>query len=79
MPITPTIADGFYVYHTREGCKMSRRCLSRRHAEECLRNMMEDTVVDLPRVRYYFQGHQILILRKPNLTDPRWKCPMEGY
>ena len=77
MVVTPTIADGFLVYHTREGIKMSRRCLTRQHADECYRSMCEDVVVDLPRMRYYFQGHRILILKKPNMTDPQWKCSYE--
>jgi len=79
MSITPTVGDGFYVTHSRRGIRMSRRCLSQAHAEECLRNMIEDEVVDLPRVRYYFNRDKTMILKKPNMTDPRWKCPMEGY
>lgn len=76
MSITPTVADGFYVTHSRRGIRMSRRCLSQAQAEECLRNMIEDEVVDLPRVRYYFNRDKTMILKKPNLTDPQWKCPM---
>ena len=79
MSITPTVGDGYYVTHMRHGIRMSRRCLSRTHAEECLRNMMEDVVVDLPKKRFYFQEKQILILIKPNTTDPKYKCPMEGH
>ena len=78
MSITPTIADGYYVTHSRHGIRMSRRCLSRAHAEECLRNMVEDVVVDLPRMRYYFHRDKIIILTKPNLTDPRYKYAYEG-
>jgi hypothetical protein len=78
MGITPTIDDGFYVTHVRHGERMSRRCLTREHAEECFRSMCEDVVVDLPRVRFYFQENQILILRKPHLTDPRWKGAYES-
>jgi hypothetical protein len=77
MSITPTIADGFYVTHSRHGIRMSRRCLSKKHAEECLRNMIEDVVVDLPRMRYYFHRDKIIILKKPNLTDPKYKCAYE--
>jgi len=78
MSITPTIADGYYVTHSRHGIRMSRRCLSRAHADECLRNMIEDVVVDLPRMRYYFHRDKIIILTKPNLTDPRYKYAYEG-
>jgi len=78
MSITPTIADGYYVTHSRHGIRMSRRCLSRAHADECLRNMIEDVVVDLPRMRYYFYRDKIIILTKPNLTDPRYKYAYEG-
>lgn len=74
MVVTPTIADGFFVYHTREGVKMSRRCLSRAHADEVYRSMCEDVVVDLPRMRYYFHRDKIIILTKPNMTDPKYKC-----
>lgn len=78
MSITPTVGDGFYVTHSRHGIRMSRRCLSKKHAEECLKNMIYDVVVDLPKKRYYFQANQILILIKPNLTDPKYKCPYEA-
>jgi hypothetical protein len=78
MSITPTVADGYYVTHMRCGIRMSRRCLSKKHAEECLRNMTEDVVVDLPRMRYYFHRDKIIILTKPNITDARWKCPYEA-
>lgn len=77
MSITPTVGDGYYVTHSRHGIRMSRRCLSLKHAEECLRNMIEDVVVDLPKKRFYFQEKQILILIKPNITDAQWKCPYE--
>jgi len=78
MGITPTVGDGYYVTHMRHGERMSRRCLTREDAEECFRSMVEDTVVDLPRMRFYFQENRILILRKPNLTDLRWKCAYEN-
>jgi negative regulator of replication initiation len=39
--------------------------------------MQEDTVVDLPRKRVYFQENQTLILKKPNLTDPQFRDPYE--
>ena len=78
MSITPTVGDGYYVTHSRHGIRMSRRCLSQAHAEECLRNMIEDVVVDLPRMRYYFHRDKIILLTKPNLTDPKYKCPYNG-
>jgi len=77
MSITETVGDGYYVTHSRQGIRMSRRCLSKKHAEECLRNMMEDVVVDLPRMRYYFHRDKIIILTKPNITDPKYKCAYE--
>jgi len=77
MSITETVGDGYYVTHSRQGIRMSRRCLSKKHAEECLRNMIEDVVVDLPRMRYYFHRDKIIILTKPNITDPKYKCAYE--
>ena len=77
MSITATVGDGYYITHMRQGIRMSRRCLSMEHAEECLRSMKEDVVVDLPRVRYYFHRDKIMILKKPNITDARWKTPYE--
>jgi hypothetical protein len=76
--ITETVGDGFFVHHERRGCVMRRRCRTRQEAVECLRSMNEDLVVDLPKVRYYFQVNQILILRKPNFTDPKYKEPYQG-
>ena len=78
MSITPTVGDGYYVTHSRHGIRMSRRCLSLAHAEECLRNMVEDQIVDLPRKRIIFHPDKIYIITKPDLTDPRWKCPYEN-
>lgn len=78
MSITPTVADGYYVTHSRHGIRMSRRCLSRKHAEECLRNMIYDVVVDLPKKRIIFHPNKIYIITKPNLTDPKYKCAYEG-
>jgi len=75
MSITPTIDDGFYVTHKRCDIRMSRRTRTQEEAEETLRMMKEDLIVDLPRVRYYFHPDKILILRKPNFTDPIYKCP----
>jgi hypothetical protein len=74
MSITPTVGNGFYITHMREGIRMSRRTRSYDEAEEVLRMMRYDQIVDLPRVRYYFHPNQILILRKPKLTDPKYKC-----
>ena len=76
--ITETVGDGFFVHHERRGCVMRRRCRTRQEAVECLRSMNEDLVVDLPKVRYYFQVNQILILRKPNFTDLKYKEPYQG-
>lgn len=75
MSITPTVGNGFYITHTRQGIRMSRRTKTYREAEETLRMMREDLIVDLPRVRYYFQPDKILILRKPKLTDLKYKNP----
>lgn len=54
---------------------MSRRCRTYQEAEETLHSMKEDTVVDLPSVRYYFHSDKILILRKPKHTSKKYKCP----
>ena len=75
MSITPTVGNGFYVTHKREGIRMSRRTKTYNEAEEVLRMMQDDLIVDLPRVRYYFHPDTILILRKPNKTDKKYKCP----
>lgn len=66
---------GFFIHHERQGCVMRRRCRTRQEAEECLRMMNEDEIVDLPKVRYYFHKDRILILRKPDITDPKYKEP----
>ena len=68
---------GFFVHHERRGCVMRRRCRTRQDAVECLRMMNEDCVVDLPKIRFYFQEDRILILKKPNFTDPKYREPYE--
>ena len=75
MSITPTVGNGFYVTHSREGIRMSRRTKTYDEAEETLRMMKEDLIVDLPRVRYYFHPDKILILRKPSFTNKKYKEP----
>lgn len=75
--ITKTIDDGYYVTHERRGCRMRRRCRSVAEAEECLRHMIEDSVVDLPRIRFYF-GEQVLILKKPNITPKYYSEAFES-
>jgi hypothetical protein len=74
MSITPTVCNGFYITHERHGIRMSRRTKTYDEAVEVLRSMQQDQIVDLPRTRYYFQSNQILILRKANLTDKKYKC-----
>ena len=75
MGITPTVDNGFFIHYEREGIVMRCRKRNRKDAEKCLTSMMEDPIVDLPKVRYYFDKNRILILRKPNLTDPKYKEP----
>jgi hypothetical protein len=75
MSITPTVGNGFYITHSREGIRMCRRTKIYNEAEEVLRMMREDLIVDLPRVRYYFYPDKILILRKPTQTNKKYKCP----
>ena len=75
MSITPTVGDGFYITHMREGIRMSCRTRTYHEAEETLRVMKEDLIVDLKRVRYYFHPDKILILRKPKHTNKKYKCP----
>ena len=77
MSITESVG-GYFIHFEREGIVMRCRKRTRKEAEHCLKSMREDIVVDLNRVRYYFQGHQILILRKPKHSDPKYKCPFEG-
>jgi len=76
MSITESVG-GYFIHFEREGIVMRQRKRTRKEAEACLKSMREDCVVDLNRVRYYFQGHQILILRKPKHTDQKYKCPFE--
>jgi hypothetical protein len=77
MSITSTVGNGFFIHYERCGVIMRCRKRTRKEAEACLKMMKEDSVVDLNRVRYYFQGHQILILRKPKHSDLKYKCPFE--
>lgn len=74
MSITPTVGNGYYITHKRHDIRMSRRTKTYDEAEETLRMMKEDLIVDLPRVRYYFHPDKILILKKPNHTDKKYKC-----
>lgn len=78
MSISPTVGDGFYVTHMRSGIRMSRRCRSFEQAQEALRSMQEDNVVDLPRKRLLFNPDKIFIIHKPNHSDAKYKCPYEG-
>lgn len=75
MGITPTIGNGFFIHYEREGIVMRCRKRTRKEAETCLEKMKTDSIVDLPSVRYYFQPNRILILRKPNHTDLKYKEP----
>jgi hypothetical protein len=54
---------------------MRCRKRSKIEAEKCLTMMKNDPIVDLNRVRYYFEKNRILILRKPHYTDPVYKAP----
>lgn len=56
---------------------MRCRKRTRKEAEKCLEQMKHDTIVDLPKVRYYFQKERILILRKPNITSQKYKEPYQ--
>ena len=75
MSITPTVGNGFFIHFEREGIVMRCRKRTREDAERCLKSMKEDSIVDLRSVRYYFQPNRILILRKPNYTDPKYREP----
>jgi hypothetical protein len=75
MSITPTIDNGFYVTHVRCGIRMSRRCRTLSQAEETLRTMKEDIVVDLPRKRFLFNPDKIFIIHKPSITNKKYKAP----
>jgi hypothetical protein len=73
-----TIHDGFYITDERHGIRVSRRARTYYEAVESLGMMKEDQIVDLPRVRYYFNPDKILILRKANHTNKKYKCPYKG-
>jgi len=77
MGITPTVGNGFFIHFEREGIVMRCRKRTRKEAEKCLEQMKHDTIVDLPKVRYYFQKERILILRKPNITSQKYKEPYQ--
>lgn len=76
MSITESVG-GYFIHFEREGIVLRQRKRTRKEAELCLKMMKEDSIVDLNRVRYYFQGERILILRKPKHSDPKYKCPYE--
>lgn len=78
MVICATVGDGFFIHFERRGIVMRCRKRTREEAEKIHKSMEEDVVVDLPRMRYYFQENQILILKKPNITDPKYKGTYEG-
>jgi len=78
MVICATVGDGFFIHFVRRGVVMRCRARTREEAERIHTSMENDVVVDLSRVRYYFQENQILILKKPKLTDPNYKEPYEG-
>ena len=75
MSITPTIDDGFFITYVREGIRMRRRNKTIKEAEETLRMMAYDTIVDLPRVKYIFNPDKIFIIRKPFHTAKKYKMP----
>ena len=77
MCICPSVG-GYFIYFERRGIVMRCRKKTLKEAEAIHKSMQEDNVVDLPRVRYYFQENQILILRKPYYTDKKYKEPYEG-
>ena len=78
MSITPTVGNGFFIHFEREGIVMRCRKRTREDAERCLKSMKEDQIVDLPSIRYYFEPNRILILRKPNHTDRKYKEPYQN-
>jgi len=76
MPsITETTDLGFYVTHKRRDVRLSCRCKTRKDAEETLRKMVEDVVVCLPRKQVHFLPDKILIIKKGNLTDKKFRNP----
>lgn len=75
MSITPTIDNGFYITYVREGIRMRRRNKTMKEAEETLRMMVNDTIVDLPRVRFIFNPDKIFIIKKPFHTAKKYKEP----
>jgi len=78
MVICPTVGDGFFIHFERRGIVMRCRAKTREEAERLHESMKNDVVVDLKSTRFYFQENQILILKKPNHTDKRYKEPYQG-
>ena len=76
MSITPSVG-GYFIHFEREGIKLRCRKRTRKEAELCLKMMREDQIVELNRVRYIFHPDKIYIIRKPNHTDQKYKCPFE--
>jgi hypothetical protein len=74
MSITKTIGDGYFVSHSRRGERMRKRCKTIEEAKACLNSFINDVVVENTRTRWYFLPDKTLILRKPRLTDPKYKC-----
>ena len=77
MSITESVG-GWFIHFEREGIIMRQRKRTRKEAEICLKSMREDQIVDLNRVRYIFHPDKIYIIRKPNHSDPKYKCPFES-
>lgn len=77
MSITPTIDNGYFITYVREGIRMRRRNKTMKDAEETLRMMAYDTIVDLPRVKYIFNTDKIFIIRKPFHTAKKYKEPYQ--
>ena len=77
MVICPSVG-GFFIHFERRGVVMRCRAKTREEAERIHKSMEEDIVVDLHSTRFYFQENQILILKKPNHTDPIYKEPYLG-
>jgi hypothetical protein len=78
MVICPTVGNAYFIHFERRGVVMRCRAKTKEQAEKIHKSMQEDDIVDLNKTRYYFQEDKILILRKPNHTDPKYKEPYEG-
>ena len=66
MPIYKN-AGRFVVSHIRRGVNMRTSVTSKEEADEKLRSMKEDDIIDLTKTRYYFSKEKILIVHLPNL------------